>query len=175
MTNSCFLSYILREKLARTDQDSMVLGQMILWSSTTPTSCKLSYAIFIDFPLTLGLYTCIVTSSHHNGTLPSLHFIFCLCFSELLKGDSDGLLKLPTDKVLADHPAFRPYVELYAKVNQTRIQNSAHPSATYNFLQARWRSTDKAKRVVTRTTAVFAVVVAVIACAYICETKRKLG
>ncbi|KAL9681667.1 hypothetical protein QQ045_013454 [Rhodiola kirilowii] len=36
-------------------------------------------------------------------------------FVELLKGEAEGLLKLPTDKALLDDPAFRPYVELYAK------------------------------------------------------------
>jgi len=35
---------------------------------------------------------------------------------ELLKGESEGLLQLPTDKALVEDPAFRPYVELYAKV-----------------------------------------------------------
>jgi hypothetical protein len=33
-----------------------------------------------------------------------------------MKGDSQGLLKLPTDKALVEDPKFRPYVELYAKV-----------------------------------------------------------
>ncbi|KDP29642.1 hypothetical protein JCGZ_18804 [Jatropha curcas] len=36
-------------------------------------------------------------------------------FVELLKGEMEGLLKLPTDKALLDDPEFRPYVELYAK------------------------------------------------------------
>ncbi|XP_010526895.1 PREDICTED: L-ascorbate peroxidase 3, peroxisomal [Tarenaya hassleriana] len=36
-------------------------------------------------------------------------------FVELLKGESEGLLKLPTDNALLDDPAFRGYVELYAK------------------------------------------------------------
>ncbi|KAJ0428558.1 putative L-ascorbate peroxidase [Helianthus annuus] len=36
-------------------------------------------------------------------------------FIELLKGESEGLLKLPTDIALLDDPAFRPYVDLYAK------------------------------------------------------------
>ncbi|KAK9990143.1 hypothetical protein SO802_025128 [Lithocarpus litseifolius] len=36
-------------------------------------------------------------------------------FLELVKGDSKGLLKLPTDKVLVKDPEFRRYVELYAK------------------------------------------------------------
>jgi hypothetical protein len=35
---------------------------------------------------------------------------------ELLKGQTEGLLKLPTDTALLDDPDFRPYVELYAKV-----------------------------------------------------------
>ena len=35
---------------------------------------------------------------------------------ELLKGASDGLLLLPSDKALIDDPAFRPFVEIYAKV-----------------------------------------------------------
>ncbi|KAL7610600.1 hypothetical protein Lser_V15G12316 [Lactuca serriola] len=35
-------------------------------------------------------------------------------FLELLKGDSEGLLKLPTDKALLHDPNFRTYVELYA-------------------------------------------------------------
>ncbi|KAI8021370.1 putative L-ascorbate peroxidase 3 [Camellia lanceoleosa] len=37
-------------------------------------------------------------------------------FVELLKGESEGLLKLPTDKVLVEDPKFRPYVELYKQV-----------------------------------------------------------
>lgn len=33
-----------------------------------------------------------------------------------MKLESNDLLKLPTDKALVDDPAFRKYVELYAKV-----------------------------------------------------------
>ncbi|KAI3900699.1 hypothetical protein MKW92_003333 [Papaver armeniacum] len=36
-------------------------------------------------------------------------------FVELLKGDTEGLLKLPTDKALLNDPKFRHYVQLYAK------------------------------------------------------------
>ncbi|KAF2312405.1 hypothetical protein GH714_034577 [Hevea brasiliensis] len=36
-------------------------------------------------------------------------------FKELLKGNSEGLLKLPTDKALVEDPKFRSYVELYAR------------------------------------------------------------
>ena len=40
---------------------------------------------------------------------------------ELVKGDSRGLLKLPTDKVLVEDPEFCRYVELYAKVSVAYI------------------------------------------------------
>lgn len=36
-------------------------------------------------------------------------------FTELLSGEKEGLLQLPTDKALLTDPAFRPYVEKYAK------------------------------------------------------------
>ncbi|KAH7519905.1 hypothetical protein FEM48_Zijuj08G0087000 [Ziziphus jujuba var. spinosa] len=36
-------------------------------------------------------------------------------FVELLEGESEGLLKLPTDTALLEDPVFRNYVELYAK------------------------------------------------------------
>ncbi|KAK9941599.1 hypothetical protein M0R45_007301 [Rubus argutus] len=36
-------------------------------------------------------------------------------FVELLKGESEGLLKLPSDTALLDDPEFRNFVELYAK------------------------------------------------------------
>ncbi|KAF8405411.1 hypothetical protein HHK36_010317 [Tetracentron sinense] len=36
-------------------------------------------------------------------------------FIEMLKGESEELLKLPTDKALLEDPEFRHYVELYAK------------------------------------------------------------
>ncbi|XP_076945285.1 putative L-ascorbate peroxidase 4, peroxisomal [Bidens hawaiensis] len=36
-------------------------------------------------------------------------------FVELLKGESEGLLKLPTDLALVEDPVFRQYLDLYAK------------------------------------------------------------
>lgn len=36
-------------------------------------------------------------------------------FVELMKGDTPGLVKFPTDKVLLEDPAFRQFAELYAK------------------------------------------------------------
>lgn len=36
-------------------------------------------------------------------------------FKELLSGEKEGLLQLPSDKALIEDPKFRPFVELYAK------------------------------------------------------------
>ncbi|GAB4824971.1 hypothetical protein Ancab_007844 [Ancistrocladus abbreviatus] len=46
-------------------------------------------------------------------------------YVELLKGDTEELLKLPTDKVQVEDPGFRPYVELYAKDEEAFFQDSA--------------------------------------------------
>ena len=50
------------------------------------------------------IYSCYIKESH-------IHV------SELLKGESEGLLQLPTDKCLLEDEVFRPYVELYARVS----------------------------------------------------------
>ncbi|KAE8689061.1 putative L-ascorbate peroxidase 3 [Hibiscus syriacus] len=44
-------------------------------------------------------------------------------FVELLKEESEGLLKLPTDRALLDDPEFRKYVELYAKDEDAYFQD----------------------------------------------------
>ncbi len=59
-------------------------------------------------------------------TYPSIELIkyhHLLQCSELLKENSEGLLKLPTDKALVEDPTFRRYVELYAKVHRIYIPN----------------------------------------------------
>nr|CAB3497598.1 unnamed protein product [Digitaria exilis] len=47
-------------------------------------------------------------------------------FVELLKGDSEGLLKLPTDKALVEDPEFRRYVEKYAELHIIQLLSSIH-------------------------------------------------
>jgi hypothetical protein len=42
--------------------------------------------------------------------------LFFIAIRELLKGDSEGLLKLQTDRVLVEDPKFCKYVLLYAEV-----------------------------------------------------------
>lgn len=46
-------------------------------------------------------------------------------FIELLNSESKGLLQLPTDKCLVEDPAFRPYVELYARDEDAFFQDYA--------------------------------------------------
>ncbi|PIN09512.1 L-ascorbate peroxidase [Handroanthus impetiginosus] len=46
-------------------------------------------------------------------------------FVELLRGDSEGLLKLRTDKVLVEDPEFRKYVVLYAKDEEAFFKDYA--------------------------------------------------
>ncbi|RVW38553.1 L-ascorbate peroxidase 3 [Vitis vinifera] len=57
-------------------------------------------------------------------------------FVELLQGESEGLLKLPTDKALLDDPEFRGYVELYAKAVLTILFHlpSLDIHSSYNYL-----------------------------------------
>ncbi|XP_022886854.1 probable L-ascorbate peroxidase 4, peroxisomal [Olea europaea var. sylvestris] len=67
-------------------------------------------------------------------------------FLELIKGDSEGLLKLPTDKALMNDPVFRSYVEFYAKDEDAFFRDYAashkklselgftHPLAMKNIL-----------------------------------------
>lgn len=42
--------------------------------------------------------------------------IFFLKNRELLSGEKEGLLQLPSDKALLEDPVFRPLVEKYAAV-----------------------------------------------------------
>ncbi|KAM2099600.1 hypothetical protein FF1_026882 [Malus domestica] len=46
-------------------------------------------------------------------------------FVELLEGQTEGLLQLPTDKALVEDPVFRRYVELYAKDNDAFFRDYA--------------------------------------------------
>lgn len=104
-------------------------------------------------------------------------------YTELLKGDSDGLLKLPTDKVLVDDPDFRPYVELYAQDEEAFFRDYAKSHKKLSELGftpspaalLACKFGGKPKKLVTGTTAVFAVAIAVITYAYICEANKRLG
>lgn len=49
--------------------------------------------------------------------------------SELLSGEKEGLLQLPTDKTLLTDPSFRPFVEKYAAVSSHLI-----PTLPYSYI-----------------------------------------
>lgn len=103
-------------------------------------------------------------------------------FVELLKEDSEGLLKLPTDKALVEDPAFRRYVELYAKDEDAFFREYAEshkklselgftpPHSTFTC-----KSGERTKYLLMQTAAGVAVAAAVVAWAYLCESNTKLG
>lgn len=55
-----------------------------------------------------------VTANYHLSILLMGHNCYC---RELLSGEKEGLLQLPSDKALLSDPAFRPLVEKYAAVS----------------------------------------------------------
>lgn len=95
-------SFYNREEHIVRDQDSKALGPVILSNLTILTSCKILYNKLLGYFI-INYYL----FSKLDAPVTN---------SELLKGDSKGLLKLPTDKVLVEDPEFRKYVILYAEV-----------------------------------------------------------
>ncbi|CAL5035576.1 unnamed protein product [Urochloa decumbens] len=103
-------------------------------------------------------------------------------FIELLKGDSEGLLKLPTDKVLVEDPEFRRYVEKYAKDEEDFFRDYAESHkklSELGFTPPRsafsCKSGSKQKSLLVQAAAGVAVAAAVVAWAYLCETNKKIG
>ncbi|XP_066347388.1 probable L-ascorbate peroxidase 3, peroxisomal isoform X2 [Miscanthus floridulus] len=101
-------------------------------------------------------------------------------FVELLKGDSEGLLKLPTDKVLVEDPEFRQYVELYAKDEETFFRDYAESHkklSELGFTPPRssftCKSGNKQKSLLVQAAAGVAIAAAVVAWAYLCESNKK--
>lgn len=45
---------------------------------------------------------------------------------ELLSGEKEGLIQLPTDKALLEDPVFRPLVEKYSAVWLCGLMNNFH-------------------------------------------------
>ncbi|GAB2231928.1 hypothetical protein Droror1_Dr00010947 [Drosera rotundifolia] len=85
-------------------------------------------------------------------------------FVELLQGETEGLLKLPTDKALEQDPAFRRYVELYAKDEAAFFRDYAesHKKLSelgYGLMSRRSSVADKSRATLTR--GVLGVVIAV--------------
>lgn len=108
-------------------------------------------------------------------------------FLELLKGESEGLLQLPTDKCLLEDPDFRPYVELYAQDENAFFKDYAESHKKLSELGFRSPVPNSTPRESTKDLFVspttllaqsavgVAVTAAVIILGYIYEARRKVG
>lgn len=101
-------------------------------------------------------------------------------FVELLKGESEGLLKLPTDKALLDDPEFRRYVDLYAKDEDAFFKDYAESHKKLSELGFTPRSgststkSDLPTAVILAQSAVgVAVAAAVVIAGYLYEASKK--
>lgn len=105
-------------------------------------------------------------------------------FQELLNGESEGLLQLPTDKCLVSDPGFRPFVDLYARDQDAFFKDYviAHKKMSElgcaDTSPAFWAA-DAPKEVASAATIVgqaavgFAVTAVVIFFGYMNEVRRK--
>ncbi|XP_020083739.1 probable L-ascorbate peroxidase 3 isoform X2 [Ananas comosus] len=101
-------------------------------------------------------------------------------FIELLKEESEGLLKLPSDKTLVEDPVFRRYVELYAKDEDAFFKDYAESHKKLSELgftppriPSRCNSGAKSTMWMVQTAARVAVAAAVLVLGYIYEVNRK--
>ncbi|PPD92713.1 hypothetical protein GOBAR_DD10345 [Gossypium barbadense] len=100
-------------------------------------------------------------------------------FVELLKGESEGLLKLPTDIALMDDPEFREYVELYAKDEDAFFRDYAESHKRLSELgfdpsSSRSNSVAKDSTILAQSTLGVAVAAAVVIVSYIYEVGKRM-
>jgi len=100
-------------------------------------------------------------------------------FVELLKGESEGLLQLPTDKALLDDPKFRHYVELYAKDEDAFFRDYAESHKKLSELGFAPRSPGskvivKDGTILAQSAVGVAVAAAVVILSYFYEVRRKM-
>lgn len=99
-------------------------------------------------------------------------------FVELLKGESEGLLKLPTDNALLEDPAFRSYVELYAKDEDAFLKDYAesHKKLSelgFNPSSFSLKEAVKSSTILAQSAVGVAVAAAVVILSYLYEVRRK--
>ncbi|KAL9238393.1 hypothetical protein vseg_012821 [Gypsophila vaccaria] len=97
-------------------------------------------------------------------------------FVELMKGESEGLLQLPTDKALLDDPVFRPYVELYAKDEEAFFRDYAasHKKLSeLGFTPGGSKSAPKDSIILAQSAVGIAVTAAVVILSYIYEVRKR--
>ncbi|KAK4340468.1 hypothetical protein RND71_041930 [Anisodus tanguticus] len=99
-------------------------------------------------------------------------------FVELLKGESEGLLKLPTDIALLDDPEFRQYVELYAKDEDAFFRDYAISHKKLSELGCTLSSGSKATvrddTIIAQSAVAVAVAAAVVALSYWYEVRKRM-
>jgi len=100
-------------------------------------------------------------------------------FVELLKGESEGLLKLPTDIALLDDPEFCRYVELYAKDEDAFFKDYAVSHKKLSELgftpgSAGAKVTVKDSTILAQSAVGVAVAAAVVILSYFYEIRKKL-
>ncbi|KAK1297341.1 putative L-ascorbate peroxidase 4 [Acorus calamus] len=98
-------------------------------------------------------------------------------FVELLQGESAGLLKLPSDKVLVEDPEFRCYVDLYAKDEDAFFKDYAESHKKLSELGFTPSSTAKADMkacvVLAQSAVGVAVAATVVILSYFYEVTRR--
>ncbi|KAL2234873.1 UNVERIFIED_CONTAM: L-ascorbate peroxidase 3 [Sesamum indicum] len=92
-------------------------------------------------------------------------------FVELLKGDSGGLLKLPTDKALMEDPEFRKYVDLYAKDEEAFFKDYA--ASHKRLSELGFSPPSLLTSVLKKTLTAVAVAAALVVLSYIYEVNRR--
>lgn len=98
-------------------------------------------------------------------------------FVELLNGESEGLLKLPTDIALLDDPKFRPYVELYAKDEEaffTDYAASHKKLSELGFTPSASKVKVKDSIILAQSAFGVAIAAAVVVISYVYEVRKKM-
>ncbi|KAI3962381.1 hypothetical protein MKW92_050826 [Papaver armeniacum] len=96
-------------------------------------------------------------------------------FKELLKEDTEGLLKLPTDKALLDDPKFRHYVQLYASDENAFFKDYAVSHKKLSELGFTPKSkAAKNSPLVQQSALIVAIAAAMVILGYIFEVHRRV-
>lgn len=107
-------------------------------------------------------------------------------YVELLRGESEGLLKLPTDNCLVEDPNFRPFVELYAKDEEAFLRDYATAHRKMSELGCKdtspafWdagtasKETASASTILAQSAVGFIATGAILVLGYLYEMRRKV-
>ncbi|XP_065857031.1 L-ascorbate peroxidase 3 [Euphorbia lathyris] len=93
-------------------------------------------------------------------------------FKELLRGDSEGLLKLPTDMVLVEDPKFRAYVEKFAQDEDAFFADYA--ASHKKLSELGFRETAKCTTILAQSAVGLAVAAVVVILGYCYEMNRRI-